>query len=71
MHSHRPTRCRVCGCHSLEIDEVHHRGRWLLAECERCRYRWTRALPDVPPPPARMRRVAARAPERTEVARAA
>jgi hypothetical protein len=38
--------CGVCGCESLQIDEVAHQGRMLLAQCSRCQHRWTEALPD-------------------------
>jgi hypothetical protein len=48
MSNHRPDRCRICGCRSLSTDEVVHRSRWLLAECERCHHRWMAELPDRP-----------------------
>jgi hypothetical protein len=68
--AHRTERCRVCGSSSLRTDEVVHVGRWLLAECERCQYRWTAELTDRPRSRgARRSPVAAVA--RTEVARAA
>lgn len=33
--------CAVCGSRDLVTDEAFERGRWLLGECRRCRYRWT------------------------------
>lgn len=38
-------RCLVCGSSEVLTDEVIDRGLVLLAECRRCRHRWTRAEP--------------------------
>jgi len=34
-------RCGVCGFREVRTDEVFDRGVVLLAECGRCRHRWT------------------------------
>lgn len=34
-------RCHVCGFREVRTDEVIDRGVVLLAECARCRHRWT------------------------------
>ena len=53
--------CHVCGATSLDLDEVEHAGTLLLAECRRCRHRWTLpvagTLPEARPgmQPARLR----------------
>jgi hypothetical protein len=36
--------CRVCGSTSFDLDEVEHAGTLQLAECRRCRHRWTLRL---------------------------
>ena len=35
------SRCLVCGFSEVRTDEVVDRGVVLLAECPRCRHRWT------------------------------
>jgi hypothetical protein len=35
------SRCLVCGSSEVRTDEVVDRGVVLLAECPRCRHRWT------------------------------
>ena len=39
------TRCLVCGFSEVRTDEVIDRGVVLLAECPRCRHRWTEPRP--------------------------
>ena len=39
------TRCGVCGFSEVRTDEVVDRGLLLLAECPRCKHRWTESLP--------------------------
>ena len=45
----RPTRtvirCLACGCSEVRTDEVIDRGLVFLAECSRCRHRWTSEQP--------------------------
>lgn len=40
-------RCGVCGFREVRTDEVFDRGIVLLAECGRCRHRWTTRAPAV------------------------
>jgi hypothetical protein len=37
----RPSGCAVCGSHEIERDEVLDASVLGLAECTRCRHRWT------------------------------
>ena len=39
------SRCLVCGFSEVRTDEVIDRGVVLLAECPRCRHRWTEPRP--------------------------
>ncbi len=39
------SRCLVCGFGEVRTDEVVDRGVVLLAECPRCRQRWTEPRP--------------------------
>ena len=39
MQTH--TRCRTCGAHEIDQDEVLEAGVLRLAICERCGQRWT------------------------------
>ncbi len=43
---HSSNACPLCGCGSIDVDEVAHGGPLWLAECARCAHRWTaRAAP--------------------------
>jgi hypothetical protein len=43
--------CRVCGSARIVVDEVVGHGALRLAECVRCRHRWTRPLEPARPRP--------------------
>lgn len=47
------SRCLVCGFSEVRTDEVIDRGLVLLAECQRCRHRWTEQATERPPTPVR------------------
>jgi hypothetical protein len=49
-------RCGVCGFREVRTDEVFDSGVVLLAECGRCRHRWTAKAPRVAVPTLRHRR---------------
>ena len=50
------SRCGVCGCTAVAVDEVAVDGGMLLGECPRCAHRWTLRLRD-PDEVRRARRV--------------
>ncbi len=45
---HETRHCPICTAAEVTTDEVFDGGRWLLAECPRCRHRWTEQLPAPP-----------------------
>ncbi len=53
------SRCLVCGFTEVRTDEVIDRGVVLLAECQRCRHRWTKRVDELPSTPLRALRTAA------------
>lgn len=50
-------RCLVCGSSEVRTDEVHERSVLLLAECPRCRHRWTEEWVPALPAPAQLVRI--------------
>jgi hypothetical protein len=53
------SRCLVCGFSEIRTDEVIDRGVVLLAECQRCRHRWTHQAVERPAKPLRAARTPA------------
>lgn len=49
------SRCLVCGFSEVRTDEVIDHGLVLLAECRRCRHRWTETAAEPPATPLRAR----------------
>lgn len=44
QHASGPGPCGICGSQNVHTDEVSGRSDLWLAECTRCRHRWTRPL---------------------------